>query len=341
MARRALDAGEGVETPLGYGEPDTPLSQAVQQGHGEIVRLLLERGAQVDVRGWSGLSPLYWAAFGGKLEIARMLLEAGARVTQERSENEETSMHAAADKGDVDMLRLLLERGGGASALGVFDKPLDCTPLHLAIRSESVEAVQLLLEAGSDPDALSHITQLDTIGDPPLRHAVQSGNAAMVALLMQYGADPDRPGWWWNTARHDSEEQSEEIRQLIAVPPLAHPSQSPHRDEIERQLREDARQYGLPDVEFDWDRAEGTGEVYQLRGLPLQAARHPVGSWEFLALTVERELRAFWTRLREHSVAGIPRHVWDALTEEQHSWLPMDGRNQRWRDTLRRDYQTG
>jgi ankyrin repeat protein len=76
-----LDAGEDPDryNPIGHHAHSTPLHQAVWSAHFDIVRLLVERGARLDIRDtiWSG-TPLGWADYGGRTEIAEYLRANGA-----------------------------------------------------------------------------------------------------------------------------------------------------------------------------------------------------------------------------------------------------------------------
>ena len=57
----------------------TPLFMTSQNGHLEIVRLLVEAGADKDKAGNYGVTPLQIARNKGRLEIVRLLVDAGAR----------------------------------------------------------------------------------------------------------------------------------------------------------------------------------------------------------------------------------------------------------------------
>ena len=76
VVRLLLDAGEDLDryNPEGHHSHATPLHQAVWSNHLEVVRLLVARGARLDIRDtiYSG-TPLDWAIYGGRAEIADFL----------------------------------------------------------------------------------------------------------------------------------------------------------------------------------------------------------------------------------------------------------------------------
>lgn len=76
IARLLLDAGEDPNryNPVGGHSHSTPLHQAAGEGNEEIVRLLVERGARLDIKDvlWHG-TPADWARHGGKSEIEAYL----------------------------------------------------------------------------------------------------------------------------------------------------------------------------------------------------------------------------------------------------------------------------
>ena len=52
-------------------------------GHLEVVRLLIEKGADATAEDKDKLTPMQWAAFNGHLEVVRLLIEKGADATAE------------------------------------------------------------------------------------------------------------------------------------------------------------------------------------------------------------------------------------------------------------------
>ncbi len=87
IVRLLLDAGEDPNryNPKGNHGHSTPLHQAVWSGHAAVVRLLVERGARLDIKDtiYEG-TPLGWAEYGGRAEIAEYLRAQSGKTAEER-----------------------------------------------------------------------------------------------------------------------------------------------------------------------------------------------------------------------------------------------------------------
>lgn len=81
IAAMLLDAGADINARNRHkfaGPGNSPLSAAVYQQRNEVIRLLIERGADLNQGDNAGFTPLHLAIANGYVESARMLLEAGA-----------------------------------------------------------------------------------------------------------------------------------------------------------------------------------------------------------------------------------------------------------------------
>ena len=104
----------------------TALFVASERGHLEVIRVLLENGADPNVA-WCGEVPLSRSLMLSHLDVARLLLEYGADINA-RNEFGSTLLHQAATRGDEMVVRLLLERGANIHAMDGKGK----TPLQIA-----------------------------------------------------------------------------------------------------------------------------------------------------------------------------------------------------------------
>lgn len=90
----------------------TPLGLACYFGHYDIARFLILKGADVNMSSNNGFNvfPIHSAAAGNYTNIAALLLESGANVNVKQQAGA-TPLHSAAQNGNLDMLILLLEAG--------------------------------------------------------------------------------------------------------------------------------------------------------------------------------------------------------------------------------------
>ncbi|KAM0321951.1 hypothetical protein ACHAQA_009848 [Verticillium albo-atrum] len=161
----------------------TLLQIAVGQGHAEVVKLLLGRGADVDATGTNGCTqtPLYTAVIAGRLDLVKMLLEKGADVTKPDGGGI-LPLYSAASHGHLDVARALLDSGADVSAAGGHPKE-DWPALFAAVHFDHEAVTRLLLERGADGNFVSQD------GKSPLYFAVRKSHMGIVKLLLESGAD--------------------------------------------------------------------------------------------------------------------------------------------------------
>jgi ankyrin repeat protein len=130
-------------------EPDLGILEAAAVGRADRVReLLAADGAALRARTPEGFTPLGLAAFMGGAEVVRVLLEHGADADDDADNRFGVRpVNAAAAAHDHETMRLLLDAGADPDApqQGGF------TALHTAAHTDDVEMARLLLAHGADP----------------------------------------------------------------------------------------------------------------------------------------------------------------------------------------------
>jgi ankyrin repeat protein len=124
----------------------TPLFLATQNGHYGVCKLLVDAGANVDIKDDThGCTPLHLAASNNHLAIMRLLLENGATVDCVDKRGF-TPLLMAATEDYFDAVRLLAKHGANVS----FPGPDRVTPLHLVASRGQCRMSALLLQLGAD-----------------------------------------------------------------------------------------------------------------------------------------------------------------------------------------------
>jgi ankyrin repeat protein len=170
--------GEDVDAESGY--YGTPLRAASSRGHIDVVRVLLDQGANVNTID-KRKTPLYSAYRSQQLEIMRLLLEHGADADVWNDSNE-FILHSASRLEDAEVVHLLLRHNADVNSRGF----LDWTPLQSATSSGHMKVIQLLLDHGADVNALSRGFNPPV---PPLHIAISERSLEVVQLLLKHGAD--------------------------------------------------------------------------------------------------------------------------------------------------------
>ena len=172
-------SGNGHESDAEDGH--STLSWAVANGHEAVVRLLFEKGVDVESKNKRGETPLIWAAANGHEAVVRLLLDKGANIESKDNEGQ-TSLSWAAASGYEAVVRVLLDKGGdieskdkGGQTWG--DKE-GWTPLIWAAANGHEAVVRLLLDKGAD------VELKDSGGQTLLSRAAANGHEAVVRLLL-------------------------------------------------------------------------------------------------------------------------------------------------------------
>jgi ankyrin repeat protein len=115
------------------GAPVTPMNKAIRNGDVNVVRALLDLGADVETAAGEPWSPLEGAVQNNSLDLARLFLERGADVNAvDKAGYTPLLLAASIDFGDTAMIELLLAAGADPAA----KNPAGKTALDLAIEYE-------------------------------------------------------------------------------------------------------------------------------------------------------------------------------------------------------------
>src|SRR5690606_28165178 len=196
-----------------------------EQNHADVVRYLIERGANPNARTKTvveegrrgpalptgGLSGLMLAAREGGIETVKVLLEAKALVNQQSAEGH-TALLAAIQNANVEIAGLLIDAGADVSLAN--DRGWN--PLYMAVKMRSLEKgtmpnpvvdmdgmyhlIERLLEKGANVNARLmtdtevhnsiRSTWLDEAGATPFLRAALCADLKVMKLLLAHGADP-------------------------------------------------------------------------------------------------------------------------------------------------------
>jgi ankyrin repeat protein len=205
----------------------TPLLDAAESSHQELIPLLLRAGANVNHRGRQELTALHLVAVNGNLTAAMELLQHGSEVDPRAGEWKSlTPLHLAAQNNRREVVRLLLSKGAQIEAKEKFNS----TPLLLASSSGSFASLELLISSGASLDArnlegatalhlAAHkggldvckallkardglINAVDNVGNSPLHRAILANQTQIALFLLKRGASVQKHNNDGYTALH-------------------------------------------------------------------------------------------------------------------------------------------
>jgi len=153
----------------------------------DVAKLLLDRGAAVDAKDKSGLTPLALAALLNKLELVEMLLDHGAAIDATDSRGE-TALYKASLRNHSAVVAALAARGAqidlrNSDGISAFFK---------AASSLKTDIMDILTDCGGDTDSR------DSNGCTALARATMAKNIPLITHLLQLGVDidaEDSDGW--------------------------------------------------------------------------------------------------------------------------------------------------
>nr|XP_035122444.2 caskin-1 isoform X2 [Callithrix jacchus] len=183
--------GSTKKINVNFQDPDgfSALHHAALNGNTELISLLLEAQAAVDIKDNKGMRPLHYAAWQGRKEPMKLVLKAGSAVNIPSDEGH-IPLHLAAQHGHYDVSEMLLQHQSNPCMVDNSGK----TPLDLACEFGRVGVVQLLLSSNMCAALLEPRPgdATDPNGTSPLHLAAKNGHIDIIRLLLQAGIDINR-----------------------------------------------------------------------------------------------------------------------------------------------------
>jgi cytohesin len=206
---RLLNADPGLLEERGEYTGKRPLAEAAEHGQLDMVKLLIERGADASAKGAFGRMALHEAAYCGNEETVAFLLEQAPQANS-RDRFSRTPFMWACVAGHVGAARILLQHVGD-QALHETDLDGD-TALHLAAYNGHEEAVAFLLGQGAQANSRKRG------GKTLFQMACQEGQLGVVRLLLQHmGEDAlqQTDGRGWTALHYAAEWGCEEVVRFL------------------------------------------------------------------------------------------------------------------------------
>lgn len=184
--RELLDEGIDINHKNEQNEGRAALHAASENNREDVVRFLLEKGANVNIQDSAGNTPLLYASRYGHEGIARILIDAGANVNQRNVEGR-IPLHDACWNGySRQLVKLLLDKGSNVNAKDMNG----WSPLHMASGRDHDDIVRVLLKRGADRDAQTKIGKSGLQhGDTALHMAVYRDYIPTVMELVKAGSN--------------------------------------------------------------------------------------------------------------------------------------------------------
>lgn len=175
-----------------------PAHQCAKYGHCDIFRILVAKGEDVNVRRKNKykFTPLFWAVQQGHTEFCKMLVLEYHVSTSEESGTLHRPLHLAAECGQMDIIKFLIYRKFEDVNMRQSDR-FGYTPLHWACRMGHLDAVVTLLENGADYSA-----ETMTNRQTPLSLAEKYERHHVVSYLKEFIRKKESRRWMLSTLSH-------------------------------------------------------------------------------------------------------------------------------------------
>lgn len=172
----------------------SPLHHAARKGSFEIVKILVELGADIRIQDSHSSTPLFSAVADRRYDMVRYFLLKGSDPNG--TNGNAFLLDKATQNNDLKMMKLLLEFGADVNYVASVDKN---NALHTAVTGNHLELVKFLI------DQKINVNQVNVMGTP-LFYAVETNNLEIVKELLKAGADIHLKSAYKGSARENAKD---------------------------------------------------------------------------------------------------------------------------------------
>ena len=150
-----------------------PLHEAAQHNHKGMVKMFLEKGANINLTTNKNETPLLLSIAKGYSDVAKILIKNGADL-ELKDDSGFTALHEAVDMDNIELTKTLIENGANVDAT---DKSF-YTPLSVAVDNNNEKMVKILT---MHPDIDTKVKNVD--GDTAFEVALSEQYTSILKIL--------------------------------------------------------------------------------------------------------------------------------------------------------------
>jgi ankyrin repeat protein len=177
IVKYLLEKGADINTKDREGS--TPLQNAAAKGHFDIVKLLVEKGSDVNYKDDNGVTPIHFGCMSGNVDLVKYLVEKGADINAVSKIGRKPAVDAVFG-GNVEVLKYLESKGVNMKGL---EAGAGNTPLHIATGRGNIEMLKYFISKGYDVNKKNDASQT------PFTWAIGGGNTEILRLFIENGAN--------------------------------------------------------------------------------------------------------------------------------------------------------
>lgn len=186
---------------------NTALIYAIERNWEEGIQILLDAGAEVNIKNNSDIGPLLHCFFYSKSinrsNLMKKLIECGADVNIKHLNNEYSALINAICSNEIEIVKLLLDAGANVN-----DKVANCSPLMKAVKYGYLKIIDVLIKAGAEYsdeekekidkliEERNDINFVNRYEQTSLFLAISSKDVKLAKLLIEKGADINKENRW-------------------------------------------------------------------------------------------------------------------------------------------------